>query len=429
MNRRELLSSAAALLTGARLRAAGAELATHPNETIHQAREAGLKALKPTAGQIQRGLELHANALVFDAYAFAPRAAVDGPALARAVRAGASDAELQDLREEMSMTRCVTDAAERAEFQQAWEAAGVTCIFQNAGEEGQDPLRLLKRLARFTHVTDSLRGFLMRAVTADDVVAAKKQGKRCLYLTGNGVPLAQRWANVEEELGCIRTFYQLGIRMMHLTYNRRNMLGDGCAEPADAGISDLGRSAITEMNRVGVIVDVAHSGWRTSLQAAKASTRPVVASHTGCAAVHRHIRCKPDEVIKAIADSGGLVGICCIPSFLGGGITAFLDHIDYVVRKFGVDHVAVGTDVVHSSRAVAKEARELPLAPKARTRFEALWPSDAFNPALAGDRTLAWTNWPLFTVGLVQRGYMDRDIEKIVGGNILRVARAVQVTK
>src|SRR4051812_47190702 len=144
----------------------------------------------------------------------------------------------------------------------------------------------MKRLARFTYVTDVLRPFVAKAVAPDDIVAAKEEGRHCLHLSGNGVPLAQRWTSVEEELGSIRLFFQLGIRMMHLTYNRRNMLGDGCAEPANAGLSELGRVAVDEMNRVGVLVDVAHSGWRTSLEAAKASRLPVVASHTGCDAVH-----------------------------------------------------------------------------------------------------------------------------------------------
>jgi membrane dipeptidase len=324
----------------------------------------------------------------------------------------------------MSMTRCATDPAERAEFEQAWKAAGVTCIFQNAGEEGQDPLRLLKRLARFTYVTDMLPDLVRRAATPEAIVAAKKEGRHSLYLTGNGVPLAQQWVSAEEELRYLRVFFQLGIRMMHLTYNRRNLLGDGCAEPANGGLSDLGRAAIAEMNRVGVIVDVAHSGWQTSLEAAKASTRPVVASHTGCASVHRHIRCKPDDVLRAIADTEGLVGICCIPRFLGGGITALVDHIDYVVRKFGVDYVGIGTDVAYTSRAAAWEEKRVPPLRRTRTRYEALWPKEAFVPLPGQQLSLAWTNWPLFTVGLVQRGYSNQDIQKILGGNMLRVARA-----
>lgn len=426
MDRRDFVAATAgfALVGGAPPVAGAAEEPVKLTPPMAQARESGLKALKPTARELERGLKLHADSLVFDAYGFAPRAALDVEALRQAYDAGASDAELQDLREEMGMIRCAADAAERAEFETAWRAAGVTCIFQNAGEEGQDPLRLLARLARFTFVTDALRGFVSRAATPDDVEAVKRAGKHCLYLTGNGVPLNQRWATAEDELRHVRTFFQLGVRMMHLTYNRRNMLGDGCGEATDGGISDLGRAAVAEMNRTGVIVDVAHSGWRTSLEAAKASARPMVASHTAAAAVNRNIRCKPDEVIKAIADTGGYVGVCCIPSFLGGGITAFLDHIDYLVKKFGADHVAIGTDVAHSAPARPGDGRPLAPARKQRTRFEALWPKGALDGATDPGRTLAWTNFPLFTVGMAQRGHSDDDIRKILGGNVLRVARA-----
>jgi membrane dipeptidase len=313
---------------------------------------------------------------------------------------------------------------------EAWEAAGVTCIFQNAGEESQAPLRIVKRLACFTHVADVMRDFLVRATLPEDIVAARQQGRRCFYMSSNGVPLAQEWVALEEELQFIRVFFQLGVRMMHLTYNRRNMIGDGCAEPANAGLSDFGRAVVKEMNRVGVIVDVAHAGWRTSLEAAQASERPMVASHSGCCAVHRHIRCKPDEVIRAVADTGGYVGICSIPAFLGrsGDIRAMLDHVDYVARTFGADHVAIGTDTAHVSRNAEAERQKVPRRRAVRTRWEGFWPPDAFGAEWRQEAmtlSLAWTNWPLFTVGLVQRGYTDGDIQKILGGNALRVARAV----
>ncbi len=245
-------------------------------------------------------------------------------------------------------------------------------------------------------------------------------------MTGNGVPVPGLWTTVEEELAYIRIFFQLGVRMMHLTYNRRNMIGDGCGEPANAGLSDFGRSVVAEMNRLGVIVDIAHSGWQTSLEAAKASKKPMVASHTTCTALHRHIRSKPDEVIKAIVDTGGLVGICCIPGFLGGAgdIATMMDHIDYVVKKFGPGHVAIGTDISYGSLNAAAEMKKVPRRARARMRWEALWPPGSFG--LGGDRyrSLAWTNWPLFTVGMVQRGYSDADIQKVLGGNVMRVARA-----
>ena len=303
---------------------------------------------------------MHAASIVIDAYGFSPRSAVNGAEMRAAVEAGASDIELQDLQEEMNMTRCVTNAAERDEYHSAWKASGVTCIVQNAGEEGQDPLRLIKRLARFTYVTDMLRDVVEKASAPDDIAAVKKRGKHCLYFSGNGVPLTQQWASVEDELRYIRIFFQLGIRIMHLTYNRRNMIGDGCAEPANAGLSDFGRAVIAEMNRVGVIPDCAHSGWQTSLEAAKVSRKPVVASHSGCA-VNRHIRCKPDEIIRALADSGGYIGICCIPGFLGGAgdINVMLDHIDHVKKRFGAEHVAIGTDTAYLSSANAAEARKI----------------------------------------------------------------------
>ena len=401
------------------------------NELIQEARRVALDILKPSEKDLEHGLELHTDSLVFETYGFAPRAAMDGDAIRRAAEAGASAIELKDMREEMSMTRFATDPAERAEFVEAWEAAGVTCIFQNAGEEGQDPMRLIKRLARFTHATDLMRDFMPKAVTADDVERAKKENRHCLYFSGNGVPLRQDWVSVEDELGYVRVFFQLGIRMMHLTYQRRNMIGDGCGEATDGGLSDFGRAVVAEMNRVGVIVDVAHCGWQTSLDAAKASGKPMVASHTTCTALNKHIRSKPDEVIGAIVDTGGLVGICCIPSFLGGtgDIGAMLDHIDHVVRKFGADYVGIGTDVAYTSRNAAVENKKIPSRPKARKEFRSLWPEDSLTSGPGAHpkarESLAWTNWPLFTVGLVQRGYSDADIRKILGGNMLRVARDV----
>jgi membrane dipeptidase len=399
------------------------------NEAIRRARQAALDVLKPTPAQLEHGLELHANSIVFDGYGFAPRCAVDGEAMAAAVEAGASKLELQDLRERMSMTRCATDAAERAEFEQAWKAAGVTCIFQNAGEEGQDPMRLIKRLAHFTYLTDMMPEFVAKAVTPGAVATAKEAGRHCLYFSGNGVPLRQQWESVEDELRYVRIFFELGIRMMHLTYQRRNMIGDGCGETSNAGLSDFGRAAVAELNRVGVIPDVAHAGWQTSLEAAQVSERPVAASHTVCAALHPHIRSKPDEVLRAIADTGGVIGICWISSFLGGAgdIGAVLDHVDHVVKTVGIDHASIGTDVAYTSRNAAAENRKIPKRPKYRADFRSLWPPNSLGTgSAAAQATLAWTNWPLLTVGLVARGYSDDDVRKIIGGNVLRVIRDTQ---
>ena len=292
-------------------------------------------------------------------------------------------------------------------------------------------MTLMKRLARFTFVTDVMKDDVSKAIVPADVEDAKRAGKHCLYLTGNGVPLAQQWNTVPEELSYIRIFYQLGIRMMHLTYQRRNMIGDGCGETSNAGLSDFGRAAIAEMNRIGIIPDCAHSGWQTSLEAAQVTNKPVVASHTTCAALHPHIRSKSDAVLKAIVDSGGYAGICCIPRYLrkAGDISTLLDHIDHVAKTFGTDHVAIGTDVAYTSQNAAVEQKKVPRTGKKREEFRSLWPKDDYVSKPEATQSVAWTNWPLFTVGLVQRGYSDDDIRKIIGGNVMRVARESLATE
>lgn len=402
------------------------DLTTRLNPKIQASRDVALGILKPTKADLDRGLRLHAESIVFDGYGFGPRAAVDGQALAAAVEAGASEVELKDLHEEMTMTRFVTDPVQQQEFRDAWRASGVTCVFNNAGEEGQDPLRLIKRLARHTYTTDLMRGFVFKAAVPDDITSAKHEGRHCFYLTGNGVPLTQQWLSVDDELRYLRVFFQLGIRMMHLTYQRRNMIGDGCGEKNDAGLSDFGRKVIAEMNRVGVIPDCAHSGWQTSLEAAQVSSRPVVASHSTCAAIYKHFRSKSDNVIKAIVDSGGYIGICCIPRYLGGSgdINALLDHVDYVIKTFGPDAVAIGTDVAYTSQLTGREQAKVPKRAKRREEFRMLWPKDDFKTTKEMNESIAWTNWPLYTVGLVQRGHSDEVIRKVIGGNVMRVIEA-----
>jgi membrane dipeptidase len=396
---------------------------------MQEARDQALAILKPSKKELEHGLELHAQSLVVESYGFSPRAAIDGDAVKAALEAGASDLEYQDMIEEMGMTRMALDPKEREEYLQAWEAAGVTCILQNAGEEVHAIPQILKRLARFNFTADMLCDRVPRAVSPDDIVAAKKAGRHCLYMSSNAVPLPGRWVSKEEELGFIRIFFQLGIRMMHLTYNRRNVIGDGCTELTNTGLSDFGRAVVAEMNSAGVIVDGAHSGWQTCIDAAKVSSKPVVVSHSGCWSLNQHRRCKPDEVIKAVADTGGYIGIACLAPFLGRSenIAAMLDHIHYVVKTFGTDHVTIGSDCAYTSIRMDAEMKKLPPIPKTRPRWEYFWqPDDAiFDPKYNDwpDRSMAWTNWPLFTVGMVQRGYSDADIQKILGGNVLRVAR------
>lgn len=399
---------------------------------IQHCRQVALSILKPSHRDLEVGLALHREALVAESYSLGLQATPNIETLEHAINAGASSSELKDAIEEQRALNWIGSPNAMANYRQAWEAAGVNCMFLNAGEESNDPLVLIKRLARYTHLIDSMPDFLARAIDARQIEVNHAEGKYSLCFSFNGIPLAGRHLNVEDEMSYIRTFFQLGVRMMHLTYNRRNPLGDGCGEAKDGGLSDFGHCVVKEMNRLGIIIDLSHTGWQTCRDVAKATSQPVIVSHSAAHALNAHIRCKPDDVIKAIIDTGGTMGITNVPPFLGGAgdISTFLDHIDYVVKKFGSDAVTIGTD--HSYRLPDGDAwaAKIPSRPRSRTQWEKLWPASHLalrtqwqTPEMV--ESLSWTNWPLFTVGLIQRGHSETNIRKILGGNLLRVVDAV----
>ncbi|HRJ73013.1 MAG TPA: membrane dipeptidase [Terrimicrobiaceae bacterium] len=401
-------------------------------DPIATAREIGLALLKPSQRDLDYGLALHRECLVVESYGLGLHAPVRPEVLNQAISDGASAEELRDLTEEMIMTGWAAEERLRAEYQAAWEASGVTCTFLNAGEESNDPLRLLKRLSRYIALTDALPDVLERAVTIAGIRAAHTRGKRVLCLSGNGVPLTGNTITAHDELRYLQVFANLGIRMMHLTYNRRNLLADGCAEPDNAGLSDFGRMAIREMNRLGLLIDVAHSGWKTCIEAARTSSRPIVISHSALWELNHHVRCKPDDVIRAVVEGGGTMGITNVPAFLGGAgnLETLLDHIDCAVRKYGHESVTIGIDSAYVSRWAGPAAAAVTPRPHQRPRWENFWPPDdsLFLPEWnlpQQHQSMTATNWPLITVGLVQRGHSDEVIRHILGENMLRVAGQV----
>ena len=386
-------------------------------------RAIGLKMLNPSQKDLEHGLELHKNSFVFDAYGFSPLCGGRSAREDELIAAGASRDEIHYANEEHHMSEGFRDPENRRRLAEAWAMSGVDCVFQNSGEESNDPERLLKRLGCYTCNVDRCSEIYERCTFPDRLEEVKKRGHKVLYMTTNGVPISVKQISSDESLNLIGTFFNLGVRMMHLTYNRRNLIGDGCVEEANGGLSGFGRQAIAEMNRCGVIPDVAHTGQRSSLEAAQCSKRPVVASHSAVWKFSGHCRAKDDEVIEAIAKTNGYIGICGYPGFLGGSgdINALLDTIDYVAKKFGVDHVAIGTD-----RGVSLTPWEFnDKIPNSRRIWEQYWGN--VNCSNSGTEeqfgSVCWTNWPLFTVGLVMRGYSDADIQKIIGGNVLRVCR------
>ena len=393
------------------------------NETWQTIRQAALDVLRPTEKELRHGLELHRNSPVFDAYGFMPTArGGKSVRLEEMVAAGAGRDEIAWERELFSSLEGFEDPGMLAQLRAAWEFSGVDATFQNSGQEGNDIEVMLHRLSCYTAIVDRHPELYERAVFPEQLSGIRERGRRALYLTTNGVPLPSRLTSTAEALNCIGVFARLGVRMMHLTYNRRNLIGDGCAESADAGLSGFGREVIAEMNRVGVIPDVAHSGQRTGKEAAEVSRKPVVASHAAAAHFSTHYRAKCDEVIAAIKASGGFVGICAHPPFLQGSmyIDSMLDHVEYIARKFGVDYVAIGTD---NGVPLGPERPQRPERP-ARPVWESYWPAPGAGYEIMNKAqydSVNFLNWPMFTVGLVQRGFTDDEIRKIIGGNVLRV--------
>ena len=392
-------------------------------ENAKQNWQAALDILRPTAKELEHGLELHRNSFVFDAYGFMPSGGGKNERVGELIKANASRDELHYADEEFRMNSSFKDSQLQEKLKAVWEFAGVDSVFQNCGEESNDIETLIKRLSSYIAVTDRLEGFYERAVTPDKLEQIRERGHKSLYITTNGVPLAGKLISAAEALMYLQVFFNFGVRMMHMTYNRRNLLGDGCAEESNAGLSDLGRMAVKEMNRVGIIPDVAHSGLRTSLETALCSEKPVVASHSVAGKLSTHYRAKSDEVIEAIKRTNGYIGICAHPWFFQGSymIDSFIDHIDYVARTFGVDHVAIGTDHGLPLEKVEIDGER----PASRPILEQFWTGVGAYGSMTKEQynCVAWTNWPLFTVGLVQRGYSDKDIQKIIGGNVLRVCR------
>ncbi len=401
------------------------------NDKMKAAWQRGLNVLKPTAAQLEHGLEVHKSVFACDTFGFLPSVfPSDFAEQWNELKDGHIGA--RQLRWRSGLIRGVAstyDEAAADEFLMAIQASGLNCMVQTVAE-GKSREMDIKRMAMSHQCLRVFRKYMVQAGSVDEVREAHQQGKMAVVWSVNGPPVAGRLEDRDEELSWIETWYNLGVRLMHLTYNRRNFIGDGCAEPANGGLSELGRDLIKEMNRVGIIVDVPHSGIQTTLDAAAVSEKPIMASHTGARALFDHMRCKTDEQLKAIAGTDGLVGVYVLPSMLGPDATlaTMLDHVGHIARLVGVDHVAIGTDTCYQ----ADWPKGLSGYSNARfsTRWWGNWTSE--NHPLSGKSdeaakgSLAWTNWPLYTVGLVTRGYSDDDIAKILGGNFLRVLEANQ---
>ena len=227
-----------------------------------------------------------------------------------------------------------------------------------------------------------------------DFARAKSDGKAGIIL---GLQNSDHFRTVAD----VAYFYGLGQRVSQLTYNSQNAIGVGCGVGHDSGLTGYGTRVVEEMNRIGMAVDISHTGDRTSLDAIRLSKKPVLITHSNCRALNPHRRCKPDDIIRAMAARGGVMGITVIRSFVGGRepatIEDVLDHFGHVAKIAGIEHVGVGSDNDLEGR-------------------------DRWGPGLHLD--IAGLEGPQrifnLTEGLIRRGYSDRDIRLILGGNFQR---------
>lgn len=254
--------------------------------------------------------------------------------------------------------------------------------------------------------------------TTGDIRAAKENGQVGFILG------AQSGQFLETDERLVELFQRLGVRVIQLVYNERNLLGDGCLEPHNQGLSPLGRRVVKEMNRVGIQVDLSHVGERTSLEAIELSTKPCIFSHSNPKAVADNPRNITDEQIRRCAEAGGVIGVSPYApiAWRGNGAPPTMDdvvaHIEYIVDLVGPDHVSVGTDSEATpgaypalvTRRLAAEYPE-PSAPL-RERYPDVRKTAGFE---------SMESFPDLVAVLAQRGWSDEHIQGLLGENLIRV--------
>ena len=261
---------------------------------------------------------------------------------------------------------------------------------------------------------------LSRVTNSSHIAQAVERGTIGLvYYLQNASP-------IQDNLDKLKTLHNWGVRIIQLTYNSRNLLGDGCLERTNAGLSRFGLEVVARMNELGLIVDVSHSGEATTLDAIRFSKKPVLINHAGSKAVFDHPRNKTDAVLELLAEHGGVIGIFQINPYVGpkerNTLDDYLRHIDQAVKVAGIDHVGIGSD---------REYKTIPDTPEEKQRL--IDELSRLRPV-----TAATFRWPFFiselnhprrmeTIarGLERRGYKAADVEKIMGGNLHRLFKEV----
>jgi membrane dipeptidase len=256
---------------------------------------------------------------------------------------------------------------------------------------------------------------IMPVYNAADITRAKQAGKTGIILGFQNV------SAFEDQIGYVQLFRELGVGIVQMAYNTQNLIGTGCHESRDRGLSDFGHEIVAEMNRVGIMCDLSHVGATTSRDVIQASKKPVAYTHIAPAALKEHPRNKSDAEIRFIVEHGGFVGVTMFPPFLARGAAATVDDyvqaIDHVIGVAGEDHVGIGTDFTQDQgpdffRSLMHDkgyARKL-------VEF-----GEVVNPE--GIRRIG--DFPNLTAAMERARWSAPRIRKIMGENWLRVLREV----
>jgi membrane dipeptidase len=378
---------------------------------------------------------LHTQALVIDSqqppatrgFLFTERMR---SALAECVLRGMTREEAMPLMSEMAGQEIVSSQAARDAYLDLWRRSGVTVACGSySGSEG--PARSFEttntRLAWAHAIVDALDGRLRLVRRAADIERAYQDGAHGLILDfQNTTPFG-------EEVSRIDHFERLGVRMVQLTYNLRNLVGDGCTEAYQGGLSYYGSEVVRRLNETRVLVDISHCSEQVGWDALKVSSAPVVVSHSSSKAVCYHDRGKSDELARAVAERGGYFGVVVIPGFISESREPTLDdvcrHVEHLVDVCGIDHVGIGTDKAGPGPGTDSMI-EYPASMPDRRPGTFDWSGfrkeeHRLTPDYHLNGYENFGDWPNLTVHLARRGFNEDELRKLLGLNFLRVFREV----
>ena len=301
-------------------------------------------------------------------------------------------------------------------------AGRVTGLNYSIVKPWSDLVTVMAEFGRALRCMDEMKDIVSIALTAEDILKAQAEGRVAIVFC------AQNSTFLEHDLNLLEVFHRVGFRVLHPTYNEKNRLGSGATVAQDEGLSELGRQWVQEMNRLGMVIDMAHCGYRTSADAIKESKDPVIFSHANALALCKNPRNKPDELIRAIAEKGGVTGAVCFTPFIKREsrpkIDDYLDQVAYIANLAGIEHVCFASDWAEGMYTLEEWNRTF--GPKGKYPSVTGGLGDWYTfegRSLEGYESLAQT--PRIWDGLLARGFSEDQVEMIMGKNLLRVFREV----